>query len=130
MPGPSESGPNPHRNLVGRRRTRIQSCVYDALKRIPGIEDVRLEESGTGISEQVAASVNTAIFADGVVPCDDATLQVNWWPQPEEDDWFQIHYADGTGFDCAGIGRPTTTSRDSTTSSSARAQTTTTSTTR
>lgn len=44
--------------------------------------------------------MNTAIFADGVVPGEESTLQVNWWPQPEEDDWFQIHYADATGFDC------------------------------
>lgn len=100
MTEPPESGRNSDQYPVGQRRTRIQSRVYDTLKRIPGTEEVRLEESGTGIGDQVAASVSTSIFADGVVPCDEAALQVNWWPQLEGDDWFQIHYADATGFDC------------------------------
>ncbi len=94
------SGRDPFERAVGRARKRIQRRLYRNLKRVPGITDVRFEESGTGIGRQIRGAADTRVFASGVIP-DGASLQVNWWPRRDSDpNRFQIHYADGTGFDC------------------------------
>lgn len=86
---------------VGSARRRIQQRVRQHLKGIPGITNVRFEESGTGIGYQIRCDVDTMVFANGVVNCDEAYLQVNWWPQvDDESSRFQIHYVESTGFDC------------------------------
>lgn len=101
MNGPPDPGRNPFDHAVGRVRNRIQNRVFENLKRIPGIIEVRWETSGTGIGHQIRGDVETRMFANGCIPTDDAYLQVNWWPQSAGDDnWFQIHYTDATGFDC------------------------------
>jgi len=71
------------------------------LKKVPGVQDVHWEESGTGVEYQVVGKMKTDIFASGVIPVDDAWVKINWWPQQDgEDAWYQFHYWDTTGFDC------------------------------
>ena len=63
---------------------------------------VRFEESGTGVEYQVFADINTAIFAEGGIKSEEASVTVNWWPLHDQDDrsWYNFHYYDSSGFDC------------------------------
>lgn len=101
MGGPHKPGRNPYNHPIGRLRERAQQQLYGNLKKVPGIKNTRLEESGTGIDYQIVGDINTDVFASGVIPVDDAEITVNWWSQSDDDDaWFKFHYWDGTGFDC------------------------------
>ena len=101
MGGPSEPNRNPFEPDVGRARNRIHERVYDNLQRIPGIVDVRFERSGTGIGQQIRGDVDTTVFAQGLITAEAASIQANWWPQPDDEtDWFQVHYFEVDGFDC------------------------------
>lgn len=100
MPGPMEPGRNPHRFGLGGHRDRVQKTLKDNLKRIPGIEPVRFEPSRTGMEYQVVGDAAIDIFARGVITAESARVQLNWWPQPDEPDWFEFHYTDSTGYNC------------------------------
>jgi hypothetical protein len=101
MNGPPNPGSSPFDNPVGQARNRAQSKIYEQLKRIPGLSDVRYEDSGTGIGLQARSDIDTTVFADGVIAYPEAYIQANWWPQPDDEpNWFQFHYTDSSGFDC------------------------------
>ena len=101
MNGLPEPGPSPFTHPIGHARSRIQNRLYLNLKRIPGLVEPRFVESEAGIGGKIRADVETMVFANGVIPTGEASVHANWWPQPDdEQDWFQIHYADETGFDC------------------------------
>jgi hypothetical protein len=100
MNGPPKPGRNPHDHPLGRLRDRAHQQLHSNLKKVPGIEQVRFEESGTGVEYQIGADVNTDVFASGEIPSDEASLKVNWWPQADKEAWFEFHYWDGTGYDC------------------------------
>ena len=101
MNGPPEPGRNPHQFPAGRQRDQIQYRLYENINTIPGIENVRFDRSETAIDhQQVSGDVNTATFAGGVIDAEEASVHVNWWPQPDIDPYFQIHYHDHNGYDC------------------------------
>lgn len=100
MNGPPEPGNDRDGYPVGRQRQRVQSQLFSQVKNVPGLADTRLEESEAGIDHQIVADVETMTYADGVVPADDAGVQLNWWPNPGGEDYFQFHYWDGSGVDC------------------------------
>lgn len=100
MTEPPEPGGNSYERVLGTRRNRIQNQLYENLKKVPGIEEVRYQESGTGIDHDIVGVIDTQIFADGVIEADESWVKVNWWPQPDGQSWFQIHYVEENGFNC------------------------------
>lgn len=98
-PGP---GRNPHKVPVGEDRWQIQQYVYSNLKKVPGVTDVRFEESGTGVEHQIVGDIDTAVYADGVTDASAGKVQINWWPLHDEQDrhWHEYHYYESSGFDC------------------------------
>lgn len=101
MNGPPSTNGNPFEFTIGRQRQYVHTSLYNNLAKIPGVENVRWGESNAGIAEEIRADIAVDVFANGVIPCSEAHLTVNWWPQESgERDWFQIHYWDDTGFDC------------------------------
>ena len=100
MPGPRDAGRNPYLHGLGGRRDQIQQTFKDNLRRIPGIENVRFEPSRTGIDHQVAGDIITEIFARGAITAESAWIQLNWWPQQSDPDWFEFHYIDATDYNC------------------------------
>lgn len=86
---------------AGDDRTQIQRILHENLKKVPGVEAVRFEESGTEVEHQVVGDIDTAVYADGIVDAEEAFVQVNWWPLSDEDQyWHQFHYVESGGFDC------------------------------
>jgi len=101
MPGSTGRGDDPPNTYRGRQRRLIQSRLHQNLGRIPGIASVRYEETGSGIANQIRGDIDARIFADGLIRADEASVQVNWWPQSNgEQSWYQIHYTESSGFDC------------------------------
>jgi hypothetical protein len=93
-------GRNPHRYGLGGHRNRVQQTLKDHLNRVPGIERVRFETSRTGIDYQVVVDIDIDIFAHGVITAESARVQLNWWPQLSDPDWFEFHYIDPTDYNC------------------------------
>jgi len=95
MTGPSDPGHNPYDKSMGRARSRIYNRLLTNLKKVPGVNNVRHERSGTGVDYELVGDIDTDIFANGVIPCDDATVKANWWTHSDaEPPWFQFHYWD------------------------------------
>jgi len=85
----------------GGKRERIHRRIKRNLQKVPGTETVEYVESRTGVEMQVRATVDTDIYADGVVDAETAHIYADWWPQPAgEPDRFKVHYTDSTGADC------------------------------
>ncbi|MFW5905612.1 MAG: hypothetical protein ACOCUO_02070 [archaeon] len=101
MTGPPSPGRNPHNHPIGDDRGQALRLILINLRKIPGTEAVRFQESGTGVDQEVRGEFNTDVFADGVIEAGEASVKVNWWPlDGDEKYWYQIHYSDSTGFDC------------------------------
>ncbi len=102
MPGPPESGRNPYEHPVGDGRNQIQRSLATNLKKVPGIESVRYENSQVGVEHQLVGDIDTSIFAEGIITAETATVQINWWPLHDDEDrnWYQFHYYESDGFDC------------------------------
>lgn len=101
MPGPRSPGRNPHNHPIGNDRDQALHLMLINLRKIPGTESVRFEDSGTGVDKEVRGEFNTDVFANGVIEAAEASVKVNWWPLDDEDKyWYQFHYTDSTGFDC------------------------------
>lgn len=99
---PPGSGRNPYNYPIGDSRAQIQAYLHRDLKQVPGVVNVRLEESNSGVDDQLVGDIDTSIYADGCITCDDARVQINWWPlhDDEERHWYQFHYYESSGFDC------------------------------
>lgn len=99
---PPGSGRNPYKFPIGDDRAQIQSTLHTNLKQVPGVQDVRLERSNTGVGHQLVGDIDTDVYADGIITCDEAHVQINWWPLHDEEDrhWYQFHYYEESGFDC------------------------------
>lgn len=78
MNGPPDpnhgSNRNSYRYPVGSGRTRTHGRLFSNLKRIPGIENVHREQSGTGIDHEIVGDIETMIFAAGVIPHEEAHI--------------------------------------------------------
>ena len=97
----SGDGRNPYDHIGGERRNRTVHQWKKTLQRIPGIENVRFDQDAAAVEVGVLAEVNTAVFADGIIPCDEASVVANYWSRAEGDTpWFQIHYWDETEYNC------------------------------
>jgi hypothetical protein len=100
MAGPPNSGDDRDPPSVRRSRNQVLGRLHANLKRVPGTENVRFERSGTGIDREIAGDVDPIIFADGVIPREEAHVKVNWWPQPDDEaTLFEIHYWEPEGCD-------------------------------
>lgn len=101
MSPPPTPGRNPDTHQIGYDRDQALHQMLINLRKIPGIQTVRFEESGTGVDRELQADFNTDVFEDGIIVAAEASVKVNWWPLDDEDRyWYQFHYSDSTGFDC------------------------------
>lgn len=102
MSGPPDAGRNPYTDPIGDERSQIQRIIASNLRRIPGMESVSYEESGTGVEYQVVGHIDTTVFGNALIQAEEAHIQANWWPLDEFEDrqWWEFHYYDSSGFDC------------------------------
>lgn len=102
MERPPGEGRNPYKFPIGDDRNQIQRSLLRNLRKVPGVENVRYEESGTGVEYQVVGEIDTAIYADGLITCETASVTANWWPLDDDTDehWYKFHYFESSGFDC------------------------------
>jgi len=101
MNGPPTPGGGPYDHPIGDDRNQVLRLMAVDLKKVPGVEAVRFEDSSTGVEQELVADVDTDIFANSVIDADEASITINWWPLHDEDKhWYQFHYHDSSGFDC------------------------------
>lgn len=93
MKGPG-GPPDPGGSLGGDKRDRILRRLKQELSNVPSTNIVTYDWTRDGLDFHIVATLNLAIFADGVVEANGARVEVNWWP---DDDEFSIQYIETSG---------------------------------